>query len=314
METDKTLRDVCAALQNTEAVSFARQTAAAGYRQFFPDSIAEVEAMVDKAYDRLVASQRGTIDTRALADITRDLLEQIFHRGDPAFWFNRTYHHYKAVLKPRVDVRFLAPLVRGSRILDYGCGSGYLSARLAQEGYQVFTTDVLDYRLEEARGLPFARMSSATDIEYPPDSMDTALVQAVLHHIDLADLPAVLGGLARITRRLIIKEDVLGVSAETPGIVPDAWRQDLFRQYVGLSSPTQFQTMVLIDYYSNALAQGIPEMNMPFAFRSVQEWQTILTANGFSVAETRVTGFEEARMHTSCYAWFVCDRRSLAGS
>ena len=75
-------------------------------------------------------------------------------------------------------------------MLDYGCGSGYLAAGLLAGGYEVFTTDVLDYRYEEARRLPFAQMASPTDIPYPDNSVDVALVQAVLHHIDSDDLPA----------------------------------------------------------------------------------------------------------------------------
>ncbi len=50
-------------------------------------------------------------------------------------------------------------------------------------------------------------------------------------------------------------------------------------------------------------------MNMPFGFKSVPEWQAILEINGLAVRKTLVTGFETARMHTSCFAWFVCERQ-----
>lgn len=308
MIRDKTLQSVCAALQNRAAVDFARKTVKAGYHQFFPTAILQVDMMVDEAFDRLGASQEGTVDVTRLNDATSLLLERTFRRRDKSFWFNSVYNHYKTQLKPETDVRFLAPLLTGPRVLDYGCGSGYLSARLAREGYNVFTTDVLDYRYDEARSLPFVKMTSATDLGYPDGSIDTALVQAVLHHVDPDDLPEVIRLLMRVASHVVIKEDVYGLRTDDPGVAEVLAKQALFRAYVALPSSTQYQALILIDFYANAIAQGITEMNMPFGFKTVPEWQGILEINGLAVRKTLVTGFELARMHTSCFAWFVCER------
>ena len=83
--------------------------------------------------------------------MTSELLERTFRKWDPSFWFNQIYHQYKTQTKPETDFQQLQKLIPGKRVLDYGCGSGYLAARLAKGGYKVFTADVLDYRYEEAR-------------------------------------------------------------------------------------------------------------------------------------------------------------------
>ena len=66
--------------------------------------------------------------------------------------------------------------------------------------------------------------------------------------------------------------------------------------------------LALIDFFANAIAQGIPEMNMPFAFKTVSEWERVLLQNGFRVTRRIVAGFEPGRMHKSCHVWLVCER------
>ena len=39
--------------------------------------------------------------------------------------------------------------------------------------------------------------------------------------------------------------------------------------FTGMTLEAQHQVLVLIDFFANAIAQGIPEMNMPFGFKTV---------------------------------------------
>jgi len=88
--------------------------------------------------------------------------------------------------------------------------------------------------------------------------------------------------------------------------------QPLLRTFLSMPLEVQHQVLVLIDFFSNAIAQGIPEMNMPFEFKTVTEWQQVLVRNGFRVNKTVLAGFEPGRMHKSCHVWLVCERGDLA--
>ena len=308
MRQDQTLMIVCQALRNQAAVNFGRASVKAGYAENFAALAESAARLVDEAFDRLAQSQAEAVDPQALIAAASALLEHPFRKNDAAFWFNDGYHEYKTRAKPETDYRQLRALIAGTRVLDYGCGSGYLAARLAKGGYEVFTTDVLDYRYDEASHLPFAPMASPTDIPYPDGSMDTALVQAVLHHIDSGDLAPVLGRLSKIARHVLIKEDSYDLPESLPGLAERLADQPLLKTFVRLSRETQYQALVLIDFFANAIAQGIPEMNMPFGFKSVTEWQNVLSANGLRINRTLVAGFEPGRMHKSCHVWFVCER------
>lgn len=280
----------------------------AGYREFFGAHSAEVCAMADRAFDRLAESQSDRVDPERLVEVTSALLEDTFRKSDPTFWFNRIYHQYKTEAKPEIDFQQLQRLLPGKRVLDYGCGSGYLSARLARGGYKVFTTDVLDYRYPEARHLPFVQMKSPTDISFPDDSVDVAIVLAVLHHINPDDLPRVIQRLRKIARHLLIKEDTYGLPENIEGFKESLATQPLLRSFVAMTLEVQQQVLALIDFFANAIAQGLPQMNMPFEFKTPPEWQRVLLENGFKVTQSLTVGFEPGRMHKSCHLWLLCQR------
>jgi SAM-dependent methyltransferase len=308
MTQDRAYQTVAEALRNSTVVEFVRASVKAGYREFFGEYNHEVCGMVDHAFDNLSKSQSNEVDPGKLVNVTSALLHDTFKKSDSSFWFNRIYHQYKTQTKPEADFQRLQKLLPGQSVLDYGCGSGYLAARLAKGGYKVFTTDVLDYRYAEARHLPFVQMTSATDIAYPEDSVDVAVVLAVLHHINPDDLPRVIQRLRKVARYALIKEDTYGLPEQIEGLKESLAAQALLRSFVAMPLEVQQQTLALIDFYANAIAQGLPEMNMPFEFKTVTEWEKILLQNGFRVNRSLVAGFEPGLMHKSCHVWLVCER------
>jgi SAM-dependent methyltransferase len=321
LTADLTLQAIGQALREPAAVNFVRASLQAGYREFFPDQ--PTDRLVDESLERLALSQAEGVDPQRLLAVAESLVTDTFHAGDGAFWFNRVYRHYKTELKPESEFEQLSRLtpalaagasVVGRRVLDYGCGSGYLAARLARGGYAVLTTDVLDYRYPEARHLPFVRLAAPTARPFPPDSADTALVQAVLHHIDAPDLPAVLRGLSEMASTVLIKEDTYALPPDLPGLPALLAQQPLLQAFVALPRDTQFQALVLIDFFANVVAQGVIEINLPFGFKPIPEWQTLLAENGLRVARTLLVGFEPGRMHKSCHVWLVCARDEARGA
>jgi SAM-dependent methyltransferase len=305
---DRSLRTICRALRNQQVVDFVHAAARAGYVEYFRTAIEQVNHLLDEAFGKLALSQSNGVHPSKLVEATSFLLENTFRKHDDSYWFNQGYHEYKTRVKPENDFQQLKQLIPGKTVLDYGCGSGYLAARLEHGGFEVFTTDVLDYRYAEAKHLPFVRMSSATDVPYPDNSIDTVLVQAVLHHIDPDDLPIVIRRLGRIARYVLIKEDTYDLPQDLDGRDRMLTAQPLLRAFTGMPIDAQYQVLVLIDFFANAIAQGIPQMNMPFEFKTISEWRQILGANGFSVDRTLVVGFEPGRVHKSCHVWLLCER------
>lgn len=294
-------------LQNQEVVDFVRAVVKENYREFFTGH-EEVAEMVDAAFDLLERSQRD--GPEKLREAVATINQTLFRKDDPTFWFNTMYHEYKTRTRPHWDFSRLHPFLQGTTILDYGSGGGYLALELERHGYQVLTTDVLDYRVPEARHLLFRQMTSPVAIPYPDTSADTVIVKAVLHHIALPHLSSVLSELRRVSKRIIIEEDTYDVPQTLRGVEELVQTQPQFARFRSLSARDQFESLMLIDYFANALTQGLVEMNFPFQFKTIPQWTALLEAHDLSVSRVELLGFQPGNVNRSCHVWLICDRNS----
>jgi len=84
--------------------------------------------------------------------------------------------------------------VKGKKVLDYGCGSGWLGVYLAKQGAQVEGFDISGKLIEvaslraEANGVSHAckfRKMVAEALEYPDEYFDLVVGISILHHVEL---------------------------------------------------------------------------------------------------------------------------------
>ncbi len=80
-----------------------------------------------------------------------------------------------------------------SRVLDLGCGSGWLSVFLAREGFKVTGIDVADHALELGR--QWAAMEDLKiqfdvgdlgELPYPDNSFDAVVANSIIEHLPLS--------------------------------------------------------------------------------------------------------------------------------
>lgn len=287
-------------------LDFSRRVIYRSYAECVPGYEQDMGNMLDEVFDRLLkAAKRTPAEFKAAIP---SLATEVVRRKDPDFWFGLLYEHYKVEVKATRRFENLKGLIFGQHILDYGCGDGWLSLVLKQHGYQPFMTDILDYRAEAARGLPFAALQQPIHIPAGDHAFDTALVMAVLHHVELDDLPAVMQELHRTSQRVIVEEDTCGLPTDLAGLSELLDRDEFLREFTGMTLENQYRYLIFIDYFANAITQGIGEMDFPFNFRSVPEWWTYFHQHGFQVSQTQVMGFQPGFFNRSCHVWFVLDR------
>ena len=97
--------------------------------------------------------------------------------------------------------RRLSRLVpQGARVLDIGCGPGYLLAGLARRGLECIGTEISDHAAARARQLPGVRIEvgELTDLCFPTGHFDLIVLWQVLEH--LADVNRTFQEVRRIVR------------------------------------------------------------------------------------------------------------------
>lgn len=100
-------------------------------------------------------------------------------------------HHYR--LRP------------GDRVLDVGCGKGYLLYELmrAVPGLQVCGIDISAYAIEHAKEevRPFLQRADAKSLPFPDRSFDLVLSLNTVHNLPCYDMVAALREIERVGRR-----------------------------------------------------------------------------------------------------------------
>lgn len=93
----------------------------------------------------------------------------------------------------------------GDRILDVGCGKGYLLHEFtrAVPGVEVAGLDISDYAIEHAKDevKPFLRQGHAKELPFPDKSFDLVVTNTTLHNLYAYELHPALREIERVGRR-----------------------------------------------------------------------------------------------------------------
>lgn len=184
-------------------------------------------------------------------------------------------------LRENEVARRVAPhLIPGEEVLDFGSGTGRLSAWLARNtGVRPTLTDLVQYS-NRRQELPFVRLDDPYQVPACDGSFDVVLLLFVLHHNPFDAQGKVLAEAARLARRRLI------VIEDTPfGRMDQAFN-------------------AAWDKLLN-LRHGVPT---PLAFRPVQEWLGVFDELGLGVRHVESYRPKWPTLMTYHHTMFVLDR------
>lgn len=289
---------------NARIRAFAQNTITKGYLEEVPAAEQAIRELVNCIFDRLLAHAHSEESfARALAGVNTEIL----HQQNRNFWFNALYADYRQRLKPQRRIQRMDGWLTGKRILDFGCGDGMTSLVLAQHGYDPTLADVMDYRNPAARAFDFVRMENPRMIPYADKKFDSAILFSVLHHIAPENLNAVLAELRRVSHHIFLEEDCYGVSEHVNGFAQVLNGDEHFCRFHSLAQDDQLRYLMFIDFWGNVITQGLDEINLPFEFKTPEEWIALFQQQGFTVRRVLVRGFQRGNWSKSCHVWFSLD-------
>ena len=291
-------QDIC---QKRIVTNFAKQILKESYSECIPvhkaligEFVDEVFLLLDTSYDNSDVFSRNLEELRV----------RLFHNQKESFWFNHHYGRYKQLFKPQYRVQGLENLSIGPKILDFGCGKGATSLALSEKGHQVFLVDEIDYRDQSVKHLPFFKITEDNVLPFPDSFFDEVIVFGVLHHVEAYRLEALLSEIARVSRRIIVEEDVYSSTTTLDSVTQKTSYDEQLLSYENLTPENQKNYLEFLDYYANIIVQGIENMNMPLAFRTIQEWQIVFEKQGLFVVDLIPKGFQKHYFHRSNHFWF----------
>ncbi|MFZ3077830.1 MAG: class I SAM-dependent methyltransferase [Candidatus Aenigmatarchaeota archaeon] len=163
----------------------------------------------------------------------------------------------------------------GEDVLDFGCGN-MMVANVIKNKRKVAITgiDSVDYNLTENRLILY----DGKRIPFGDSKFDTVVSSLVFHHCD--DPEAALRECVRVSRKKVI-------------VIEDYYTSALGK----------FRTKV-VDWIANRIQSG--EINIPFNFKSVPEWEKTFSENGLDIVAKK-----SFRIPTSPnkYMLFVLNKR-----
>lgn len=129
------------------------------------------------------------------------LLRSDTYKQNVEFW-ERAWSMVKSAYTQLPDLPYIAAIPErlgkagATRVLDLGCGSGWLSIYLARAGFLVAGIDIAPHAIELARAWAGAEglavqfdCGDIGDLPYPPGSFDAVVANSIFEHLtyDLAE-------------------------------------------------------------------------------------------------------------------------------
>ena len=109
---------------------------------------------------------------------------------------------WKKVAEPMIKHYNLKP---GDRVLDVGCGKGFLlhDMREAMPGLEVSGIDISEYAIENAKPevREFLQVGNAVELPYEDKSFDLVISLNTLHNLFIYDLEKALKEIERVSRK-----------------------------------------------------------------------------------------------------------------
>lgn len=235
----------------------------------------------------ILSKQRNKKQEKALksiwAYISTTEFADIFQRYDS-----------KQSLKRKLEI--IRKFVKGPFVADIGCGTGGLSEAIVQNitgVRRIIATDLID-RFNISNNLVEFRLQPQEDkLSIDNNTIDTAVLSYVLHHIEKEDQITLLKDINRILKIggiLIVLEDTFSNKLKPIN------NSVLLTNYLKLDEIKRKSVLSFCDWLNNTVF-GKLNIPVPFTFKNIEEWERIFEQVGFSLVDKQFLGIDKCNLN-----------------
>lgn len=176
-------------------------------------------------------------------------------------------------------------------VLDFGCGDGGVSCKVAGAGSKIYCSDIMDYRLECATNFPWQITSSgACEPVFSEIEFDTTLLLTVLHHS--SDPISTLKQVKEIgSRRIIIIESVYGISKQEIKESEECELDMVSLEWLAFGKNQQFRYAAFWDwFYNQVVNEGV---SVPYNYQTPEQWAGHFEDIGYKEIRRQILGVDQ---------------------
>ena len=207
--------------------------------------------------------------------------------------------HFFDELVPKYFDKYVIPEVpaRG-KVLDLGCGRGTLMQCLVERGTneEIIGMDIKAAAEWEALKSEKIRFEVIQEVDFlaflEKEQPDIITATWVFHHMEFEQQKRYLKSLHKILKEgavLVVLED-----SYSKLMSPESG-QEKYHDFMKLSTDERQKIMSAYDWIANRVFSMRTTMPVPFAYRTVEDWEKIFQEVGFTITKARFLGFPEYR-------------------
>jgi SAM-dependent methyltransferase len=186
----------------------------------------------------------------------------------------------------------IQPHLTGPSVLDYGCGDGEVGRRISELGYAVWLRDIMDYRSEAARKLPWRLLSDGVEEALPGKGVDSLLLLTVLHHCENPEFTLRCVRSLR-PKRIITIESVYDIIPDE--VFPGSYQETCCTvdalEWLHLPSDEQFRYACFWDWFYNKVVNS--GVVVPYNYSRPDAWQNLLREIGYDEVTRIYLGIDQ---------------------